>query len=67
MDVMDAVQIFLRGKNMKFKTENGLIYYAEDDSDKWKMAGRETHPLTKKFIQLLKGEADENTCICRGC
>ena len=65
MDVMDAVQIFLRGKNMKFKTENGLIYYYQDD--KWKMAGRENHPLTKKFIQLLKGEVDENTCICREC
>ena len=50
---------------MKFKTENGLIYYYQND--KWKIAGREHHPLTKKFIQLLKGELDEDTCICREC
>ena len=50
---------------MKFKKEHGLIYYYEDE--KWKIAGRENHPLTKRFIQLLKGETDENTCVCREC
>jgi hypothetical protein len=49
-----------------FKKENGLIYYCKDGYN-WKMAGRENHPLTKKFIQLLKGEVDEDTCICEKC
>ena len=49
---------------MEFKEEKGLIYYKEND--KWKMAGRKDHPLTKKFIQLLKGECDENCSICKG-
>lgn len=47
---------------MKFKKENGLIYYYEDE--KWKIAGRENHPLTHRFIKLLKGEV--NTSICEG-
>ena len=86
MDVMDAVQIFLRGKNMRFKRENGLIYYTEDDKNeviydesgfssgagvskkvKWKIAGRIGHPLTDKFVKLLKGELDESCGLCREC
>ena len=87
MDVMDVVQISLREKNMRFKRENGLIYYTEDDIEdqiiydesgfgsgagvakdvKWKIAGRIGHPLTKRFVKLLKGEADENSCVCREC
>lgn len=51
--------------SMEFKEENGLIYYFQDE--KWKIAGRKNHPLTKRFIQLLKGESDEDSCICRQC
>ena len=45
------------------KVEGGFLYYK--DGDKWKMAGREDHPLTKKFFKeaennihnkILKGE-----------
>lgn len=87
MDVMDVVQTSLREKNMRFKRENGLIYYTEDDTEdeiiydesgfssgagvskevKWKIAGRIGHPLTDKFVKLLKGELDENCSLCREC
>ena len=60
---------------MKFLEKNGLIYYNEggnlahpEDKIEWKIAGRKNHPLTKRFMQLLKGETtDENTCVCRQC
>ena len=45
-------------------TDNGLVYYKEHGSNKWKLAGRENHPLTERFIKLLKGEIDENSCVC---
>lgn len=50
---------------IKFKEENGLIYYTEDNK-KWKMAGRKSHPLTQKYIKLLKS-GNENICICNDC
>ncbi len=68
-------------KTLKFKEECGITYYREeteilDESgfgsgagvvSKWKVAGRTNHPLTNRYIALLKGETDENTCICRRC
>ena len=48
--------------DLQLKTVNGLIYYREDG--KWKMAGREDHPLTHRFIRLLGGE---DTCLCNEC
>jgi hypothetical protein len=47
--------------DLQLKTVNGLIYYREND--KWKLAGRENHPLTQRYIKLLKGEP---SCLC-GC
>ena len=46
---------------LKTKTECGLIYY--DDNGKWKIAGREGHPLTERYIRLLEGKP---SCVC-GC
>lgn len=68
-------------KTLKFKDEGGITYYREETeildesgfgsgagiSSKWKVAGRADHPLTKKYVKLLKGESDENTCSCRRC
>ena len=48
--------------DLQLKTVDGLIYYREDS--KWKMAGREDHPLTQRFIRLLGGE---DTCLCNEC
>ena len=56
--------------NIKFKTECGIVYYTEDVDEesklpflkaKWKMAGREGHPLTQRYIELLKGG---DPCVC---
>jgi len=34
------------------KVEGGFLYYK--DGDEWKMAGRDDHPLTKKFLKQAK-------------
>ena len=44
---------------METKTEDGLIYYKVDDD--WKLAGRDGHPLTYRYLKLLRGES---TCLC---
>ena len=48
--------------DLQLKTVDGLIYYREDS--KWKMAGRENHPLTQRFIKMLAGE---DVCQCNDC
>ena len=50
----------MEDESIKTKTECGLVYY--DDNGKWKIAGREGHPLTKKYLEVLQGKD-----VCRCC
>jgi hypothetical protein len=50
-------------ESLKIKTECGLVYYKEND--KWKLAGREGHILTLKYLRLIAG--DKNVCRCKSC
>lgn len=47
---------------METKDENGLTYYKVDDE--WKLAGRAGHPMTLRYLELLKGKP---TCVCNDC
>lgn len=49
-------------ESLELKKENGLIYYKV--GDEWKIAGRDGHPLTMRYLQLLRGE---DVCVCSDC
>ena len=50
-------------ETIKTKTECGLVYYKKYD-EQWKLAGRDGHPLTKRYLELMRGK---DVCVCETC